>query len=169
MFDSGPQRDGPRWYLTLLNLYDDGPGAVKAVAGCIAKAKNKPTAIEAMLRSADGWRPQLVGCVATLAVDAADRPIDALLRAACASSWVSPQLVVTVSFVAPAEFPTIDRAIAQRNDAKAAAALAAIADSPSAETARLAGDDRERGGAIASGWQASIRRAFEDAGVPHSW
>jgi hypothetical protein len=116
------------------------------------------------------WRPHLVGCVALLAMEPEDRPLDALLGAACRSSWVSPQLLVTTVLADVPSWPEqVESAILDRGDPKAVAALRALQGNDSSQLIELASRDTDHGGAIAMGWRDRITAAFDKAAVPRSW
>ena len=150
-FGSGPLETGA--YLVLLNLGRRQSEAVLIVARCLNAAEDKRMQVSSLLRGslgeldqlrADGarlsdadwdrlmdssnWRPQLVGCVALLAMNPQERPLDALLDAACRPSWVSPQLLATTALADVSNWDgQVESAILARGDAKAAAALLALA------------------------------------------
>ena len=122
------------------------------------------------LMSSSNWRPQLVGCVALLAMNPQERPVDALLGAVGRPSWVSPQLLVTAVLAdVPGWSGEVESAILKRGDSKAAAALCALQGSSSSQLIDLADQDRDRAGALALGWRAGITAAFDEAGLPRSW
>jgi hypothetical protein len=167
-FEPGPQGVGA--YLVLLNLGEQSGDAVCVVANCLENASNKRDQIGNMLVSGLGWRPQLVGCVAILAADPGERPIGRLVDAASSWSWVSPQLLATLSLLDPPDWvPRVEAAIAERADAKAAAALREVSGKASARIAGLADADVEGGGDILRRWRTRIASAFDDARVPRSW
>lgn len=170
-FTSGPtDRGSVGWYLVLLNLHEDGADAVRVVARCLANAMDARGQVRGLLLSPEGWRPQLVGCVAVLAADPAHRPADALVEAARQPSWVAPQILVTASLTAPAGWKNrVANAVVQRQDPKAAAALVATTDGASPTLKALADHDAEGGASIAIAWRAAIGAAFDEAGLTRTW
>jgi hypothetical protein len=201
-FESEPEESGA--YLALLGA--GSSEAVLMVAQCLDAAEDKRKQVSNLLRGAIGfeidqlrahirvlgeqlsdavwdqlmessnWRPQVVGCVALLAMNAQERPLDALLDAACRPSWVSPQLLATTSLVdVPDWFSEVEGAILDRDDdakldtAKAAAALCALEGRGSSELIDLANVDTQSGGRIAVGWRNRIRTTFDEAHIAHSW
>ena len=171
VFSSGPDgKNGPAWYLKLLNLQNNGAGAVQVVARCLSKAERAPDAIEALLLGPEGWRPQLVGCVSALLADPGLRPVDTLGQAASSYSWVSPQLLVTAALVGRDDWVTrAEQGIAERHDLKAAAALAALADPVPPRIVALASSTLW--GAISSRlrWKRAVGAAFDNAGFDQGW
>jgi hypothetical protein len=116
------------------------------------------------------WRPQLVGCVALLAMNPQERSLDALLAALCRPSWVSPQLLVTAALAdVPVWRGEVESAILERGDPKAAAALCALQEIDASQLIDLADQDRDRAGALALGWRDGVAAAFDEAGIPRSW
>jgi hypothetical protein len=168
-FEPGPLEVGA--YLVLLNLSHDTSEAVLIVSLCLERAHNKRQQIANLFSgSLGGWRSQLVGCVATLASMTDDRPDDALLNATCRSSWVSPQLLATMSLVDPSDWlPQVEQAILDRGDPKAAAAFLALNGNESEALAALAPLDRDSGDEIALGWRERITVAFDRADLTRSW
>jgi hypothetical protein len=158
-------------YLVLLNLGQQTSEALQIVSGCLDQAQNKRQQITNLFTgSLGGWRSQLVACVATLIASADDRPNDALLDAACGSSWVSPQLLVTMTFVGPSGWlPQVEQAILEREDPKAAAAFLALNGDGSESLAALAPRDRDHGGGIALAWRERITAGFGQSGLSRSW
>jgi len=156
-------------YLVLLNLSGHGADAVRIVAACYQKAEHRRTQVERLLLSHD-WRPQLVGCVATLVAERSDRPLGVLIGAARRSSWVSPQILATVSLATPPGWEVqIEEAILERQDPKAAAALVHLRTGRSPELVALAQQDTDGGGEIARHWRDHIKVAFDGAGVTRDW
>jgi hypothetical protein len=193
-FERGPSESGA--YLALLNLNRRPGQAVLIVARCLEAAEDKRKQVSNLLRGSLGfeidqlraegvrlsdadldslvdssnWRPQLVGCVALLATNPRERPLGALLDAASRPSWVSPQLLATTALVDAPNWPIrVESAILARGDAKAAAALCALAGERSSELIDLANRDTDTGDGIALGWRDGITTAFDKAGVPRSW
>ena len=170
VFSSGPDADGAGWYLMLLGLQTDGARAVQVVARCLGTTGRPRDEIEALLVAGTGWREHLVGCVATLVADPEVRPLDAVTRAACSYSWASPQILVTASLIGAGDWAVrAGRAIVERTDAKAAAALAALVDPVAPQIGSLAGRDVQRGADIARRWKRAIGTAFDGAGLDRSW
>jgi hypothetical protein len=157
-------------YLVLLNLGEQSGDAVRVVADCLENASNKRDQIGNMLVGQLGWRAQLVGCVAILAAERGERPLDRLLDAASSGSWVSPQLLATLTLLDPPDWvPRVEAAIVERGDAKAAAALREVSGKASARIAELADADVDDGGDILRRWRGRIASAFDDARVRRSW
>ena len=185
-------------YLILLgmgNVAMPASEAVRIVVRCLEAAEDKRTQVSNLFNSTFGyidrlraserqlseaswdrlmktsdWRPQLVGCVALLGTTPRERPLDALLHAACRPSWVSPQLLVTTALADVPGWPSqVQDAILQRSDPKAAAAFCALQGNDSSELIDLANQDRDRAGAIALSWRDGITAAFDTAGLPRSW
>ena len=170
VFSSGPDAHGAGWYLKLLGLRTDGARAVQVVARCLGMAGRPREEIEALLIGGAGWREHLVGCVAALVADPGVRPIEAVTRAASSYSWASPQILVTASLIGAGDWATrAERAIVERTDPKAAAALAALVDPVSPQVGSLAGQDLHGGAHIARRWRRAIGTAFDDAGLDRSW
>ena len=163
-------RTGRAWYLELLNLQNNGAGAVQVVARCLSKAERAPDAIEALLLGPEGWRPQLVGCVSALLADPGVRPVDVLGQAASSYSWVSPQLLVTAALVGRDDWVArAEQGIAERHDLKAAAALAALADPVPPRIVALAELDTVGGDQLALRWKRAVGAAFDNAGFDRGW
>jgi hypothetical protein len=170
VFSSGPDADGAGWYLKLLGLRPDGPRAVQVVARCLGAAGRPRDEIEALLAVGTGWREHLVGCVAALVADPVVRPTDAVTRAASSYSWASPQVLVTATLIGTGDWAArAGRAIVERSDPKAAAALAALVSPVSPQVGALAEQDVHGGADIARRWQRKIGTAFDDAGLHRSW
>jgi hypothetical protein len=171
VLSSGPDgTNGPAWYLKLLNLQNNGAGAVQVVARCLSKAERAPDEIDALLLGPGGWRPQLVGCVSALLADPGLRPVDALTQAASSYSWVSPQILVTAALVGCDDWVArAEQGIAERHDLKAAAALAALADPVPPRIVALAELDTVGGDQIALRWKRAVGAAFGDAGFDRGW
>jgi hypothetical protein len=168
MFARGPERDGPRWYLELLNLVEHSAAAVTVVASCVEKSSDGE--VEELLAGKEGWRTQLVGCVAVLAGDQRASQLEALVQACAAPSFVSPQLFVTASLVAaPKWVATATPGVTTRADTKAAAAITVLTDAASSTITELAQRDEQGGAPIAEHWRAGIRTAFDHAGLRHTW
>lgn len=164
-FEPGAQGVGA--YLVLLGLGEQSGDAVRVVADCLENASNKRDQIGNMLVGKLGWQPQLVGCVAILAAEPGERPLDRLLDAASSWSSVSPQLLATLTLLEPPDWvPRVEAAIVERADAKAAAALREVSGKASARIAELADADVDGGGGILRRWRTGIASAFDDARVP---
>lgn len=82
-------------YLSLLQISDEAP----AVADLVAQGLAAPDAPEhfAELMRQDGWRPHLVGALAVLLDTKRRLDRDLLWTAIDRGSWVTPQLVATLS------------------------------------------------------------------------
>lgn len=82
-------------YLSLLHISDKAP----AVADLVAQGLTAPDAPEhfAALMRQDGWRPHLVGALAVLLDTKRRLDRDLLWKAIDRGSWVTPQLVATLS------------------------------------------------------------------------
>ena len=157
-------------YLVLLNLTEQAAEAVRLVASCLDSATDAKQQVSSLLRGEQGWRPQLVGCAAVLAMEPHVRPLDELQEAVCRGSWVGPQLLATLSLVGGQHWSTrVERCIVDLGDAKSAAALHVLTTHPGPALVELAARDDESGDGIARGWRAGIRQAFDDAGQAHSW
>ena len=177
-FERGPLEVGA--YMVLLNLSHDEADAIRIVAACYQAAEDKNGEVENLLLSdldrqwrqgqVLGWRQQLVGCVALLVAEPPDRPLEALVKAACDHSWVSPQILVTASLADPSDWESrVEASILEREDAKAAAALVSIIPGSSAVSRALPTKDLERGDAIAQSWRGRITSAFDAAGIDRTW
>jgi hypothetical protein len=114
------------------------------------------------------WRPRLVGCVALLAMNPQERPVDALLDAVCRQSWVSPhQLVTTVLADVPVWRGQVESAILKRGDPKAAATFRSPKERfVSTDRPGRSGSRRSR--ALALGWRDGITAAFDEKSLPRS-
>jgi hypothetical protein len=157
-------------YLVLLNLTERAPEAVAIVARCLDEASNSQEQIKRLLSGGLGWRPQLVGCVALLAADPTERPMQELHEAACSPSWVAPQLLTTLSLLGSRHtLAGTEGRITDREDPKAAAALAALLEDPSPALVELATRDADGGADIARRWRSGIAAAFDEAGLSRSW
>ena len=164
-------------YLVLLNLNRRQSEAVLIVARCLDAAEDKRRQISNLLGGSShwpmtslDWRPHLVGCVAILAANPRDRPLDSLLEAASRPSWVSPQLLATTALADVPDWPRqLESAILDRGDAKAAAAFRALDGESSDQLIDLANRDTEYGDEIALGWSERITTAFDGARIPRSW
>ncbi len=171
VFTSGRNgASGPGWYLVLINLNSDGAAAVRVVSECLGRSRSPRTDIAALLLTGEGWRPQLVGCVALLMAPQSDRPLDELIRAIRNGSWVAPQLLVTAAITCPSGWETqVAPDLVKRGDTKAAAALAAVTAATLPELEVLASSDDQGGADIARDWPASLSTAFDEAGLERSW
>jgi hypothetical protein len=109
---AGPLEAGA--YGFLLNLNSHQAEAVLIVRRCLEAAGDKHKQVGNLLGGSLGdapigfvatgldisnRRPQLVGCVALLMMNPDERPLDALLHAACHPSWASPQLLATAALM----------------------------------------------------------------------
>ena len=157
----------------LLNPSKDEAEGVRIVAGCYQAAEDKKRDVENLFlsqRSSLGWRARLVGCVALLVAERNDGPLDALIKAACNCSWVSPQILVTASLAVPPVLQSrVEASILEREDAKAAAALVFLRPELSPGLIALASGDLARGDALAEGWRKSITSALDAAGIRRTW
>lgn len=90
-------------YLTFLNLShepEDNVAALKAIVQ--AAAPSLEADIMTMLAPTDGWRPQVVGASAAIALGSVSAPvIEALWAALDQPSWVAPQLVAAAFLLDP--------------------------------------------------------------------
>jgi len=133
----------------------------------------------ALLRS--GWRENLVGAVALLALTPGSRPIPALWERIEQWSWAVPQLTAVASivdhtFAARAtellnrfEESALGDQIADNRTAAAktaASLLALVEHTPGTSLRSLLAADYDDAGDIATSWRAAILQAFEDARVP---
>jgi hypothetical protein len=87
-------------YLSLLNLYRGGSGAVQAVRSAALAEPEPKRRIEALLSVGAGWRPHLVGGVALRFTETGPAEIGALWNAADVS-WVGPQMVALAARLDP--------------------------------------------------------------------
>jgi hypothetical protein len=159
-------------YLVLLNLAEHASKAVVIVSRCLDNDDDMREQTGHLLlgRGALGWRPQLVGCFALLATTPDDRPLDALAEAVRRPSWVSPQMLATMSLANPSGLTLqVERSIVDRGDAKSASAFAALSGSKSPEIVNLASQDSEGGNHMALRWRDKITRTFDEAGLSRSW
>lgn len=191
MFKKGPAGVGR--YLTLLNLGDGASEAVRRATVCLGRSPSAASEITSTFE-VDGWREHLVGAVALLASPAEARPIESLWRRVDRGSWVSPQLVATLSLTDP-EFrqtapAALDRLVAEPHEplsatassaeaayrhsvvgpgvgaVKTAAALVALTGlTPVGAAAEVVKGDSEGSGEMAARWREGIVRVFADAGV----
>lgn len=170
MFASGPGgKDGPGWYLALLNWSYDGAAAVGVVRTCLDRSRDRP-GDTANLLLMDDWRPQLVGCVALLIADPADRAVGELLQAIRRGSWIAPQLLATAALACPAGWEAdVAADVLERGDSKAAAAFVAVSSSVPPELQALAAADDEGGAEIVRQWHTCLASALDEAGIGRAW
>lgn len=117
MFKKGSANVGR--YLTLLNLGDGASEAVRRAKACLERSPRAASEITETFE-VEGWREHLVGAVALLASPAEARPIECLWRLVDRGSWVSPQLVATLSLTDPKFEQTaaaaLDRLVAEPHE-----------------------------------------------------
>lgn len=171
LFASEPGgKQGPGWYLVLLNLHHDGAAAVQVVQRCLKRSRDPRQDVGNLLRGDEGWRPQLVGCTALLMTDPGDRPVDELLQAIRNGSWIAPQLIATASAASASAWETeVVQAVIDRGDSEAAAALAELWPGGPADLRSLAATDDQGGASIVRYWLNSLASAFDDAGASRTW
>ena len=171
VFVGGPEgKPGLGWWLVLLKQYEDGAAAVRVVRDCLERCDDRRAAVARLLLTPQNWRPRLVGCVAVLVAEPSDRPLDALLQAVRAGSFVAPQLLVTASLVCPVGWEReVADDVLERGHPKAAAAFVAVSAAAAPELEQLATTDRQGGAAIARRWRESTGASFEEAGLKRWW
>lgn len=191
MFQKGPANVGR--YLTLLNLGDGASEAVRRAKACLERSPRAASEITEAFE-VEGWREHLVGAVALLASRAEARPIECLWRLVDRGSWVSPQLVATLSLTDPkfeqAAAAALDRLVAEPHEplppttspeeaayrhsvvgpsvgpAKSVAALVGLTGmAPAANAAEVVNRDSDGSGEIAVRWREGIVRVFADARI----
>jgi hypothetical protein len=107
-----PRPEGGRWYYRLKGLHRTAAEAVDMVARCADSSPALSAEVTALLGPV-GWRENLVGAVATLAMEPRERPLDALWARIEGWSWVVPQLCATAA-LADARFDEKASGLLQR-------------------------------------------------------